>query len=158
MSEKHTYKTLVTDPRQRRSLVGSIAFAIAAGLLFAAVMWMVAPSAKADTNQSTGSTWQQPYGGCKEGSRAPHSAGARECRQHGWIVRPRLVVNPGQVIVMIAMPRCINEDGSYLRKDGTVGVQRHCYWDDGRKGNRMGFTAIVDQLPGRTMVTWVTFP
>jgi hypothetical protein len=29
--------------------------------------------------------WQQPYGGCKEAVRFPHSQGYRECRIHGYV-------------------------------------------------------------------------
>lgn len=33
--------------------------------------------------------WTEPYGGCDEAWQAPQSAGAWECRAHGWIVTAR---------------------------------------------------------------------
>src|SRR5262245_34460579 len=69
-------------------------------------------------------TWTQPYGGCQEAWQAPYSVGARECRAHGWVVRPRLVVGPRHWIRFTALPHCREEDGS--------GQRSACTWNVGR--------------------------
>jgi len=86
----------------------------------------------------------KPYGGCKEvyqvldGTVSVHSDGARYCRQHGWIVRRNVVVDPfGQAVVNV--PECKNEDES----------KRVCYWDSLGQGNKRGHGFIA--LPGRTV-------
>lgn len=56
--------------------------------------------------------WTQPYGGCKEATLAPHSAGAEECRAHGWTIMRRLAVNPHGVVKGSGLPACTFEDGS----------------------------------------------
>lgn len=38
--------------------------------------------------------WRQPYGGCDEAHVAPHSEAADECRAHGWIIRPHVIIGP----------------------------------------------------------------
>lgn len=154
LSPAHSFGALFTQPKQRRSLLGWTVFSVIAGLLFAGVLVMAAP---AKANLVTRSGWQQPYGGCKEASRYTHSQGARECRQHGWIIRPRLIVNPRGYVVMVSMPKCRAEDGSYLRKNGTVGLQRHCFWDARAQGNGLGHSFVVDHVHGYHRITWLTF-
>jgi hypothetical protein len=74
-----------------------------AGLLLGLLMVVAGQPADA-------STWTQPYGGCDEGWQAPRSAGAQDCRDHGWIVRSRLVVNPHGRVVAHSMPSCPDEE------------------------------------------------
>lgn len=51
----------------------------------------------------------QPYGGCKEAWRYPHSAGAEHCRDHGWTIRKRITVNPRGVVLRSTLPHCKGE-------------------------------------------------
>lgn len=97
----------------------------------------------------------QPYGGCDEAWQAPRSQGAAHCRSHGWLVRPRIVVGPHGWVRFNRMPACVNEDGSYRRANGTVGLQRHCFWDADTRGNRRGRDSIIDRVHGRLAITWV---
>jgi hypothetical protein len=86
---------------------------------------------------SSAQAWTQPYGGCKEAWQAPTSAGADECRDHGWLVRKRLVVNPHSVVKFNRLPHCTTEDG--------VG-QGPCTWNIGRTdGNGVGAAYWVDR-------------
>jgi hypothetical protein len=87
---------------------------------------------------SPASAWQQPYGGCEEGTLAPHSAGANQCRAHGWTIMRRLAVNPHGVVVGSGLPHCRNEDGS--------GQASACSWnfhDGTRDGNGRGLSYWV---------------
>jgi hypothetical protein len=84
-------------------------------------------------------SWHQPYGGCEEGTLAPHSAGANECRDHGWTIRKRLAVNPRHVVKGSGLPHCREEDGSDQRPA--------CSWnfhDGQRDGNGRGASYWVD--------------
>jgi hypothetical protein len=97
----------------------------------------------------------QPYGGCVEAWQAPHSQGARDCRRDGWIIRPRIIVGPYGYVRYNKMPLCRNEDGSYRRRNGTVGLQRHCFWNAHAVGNGRGETFFIDHLHGRTNIVYV---
>jgi len=81
----------------------------------------------------------QPYGGCKEAHLAPHSAGAQDCRAHGWTVRGRIVVNRHGVVKYLALPHCREEDGS--------GQRPTCGWNLGGRtdGNGRGLSYFVDR-------------
>jgi len=67
----------------------------------------------------------EPYGGCKEVVQGHHvyvhTAGAKECRRLGWVVRPNLVVGPRGWVQYSNLPHCPNEDGS--------GTERTCSWN-----------------------------
>ena len=65
----------------------------------------------------------QPYGGCVEGHDYPHSAGAAWCRDHGWVIKPRLVVGPHGRVHFVSLPLCREEDGS--------GQRSACTWNFG---------------------------
>lgn len=66
-------------------------------------------------------SYAAPYGGCGEAAQAPHSAGARWCRDHGWTVRKRILVSRRGVTLGHRLHECRNEDGS-----GTPGA---CVWN-----------------------------
>lgn len=83
---------------------------------------LVAPATAAHAE-----SWQQPYGGCKEAWQAPASAGAAECRQHGWTVKARIVVRPDHVAVHNTLKPCAAEDSRTL-----------CFWDGSYRGNGHG--------------------
>lgn len=87
--------------------------------------------------------WQQPYGGCKEAWQAPHSAGADECRAHGWHISSRFVVGPRGVVRYNMLPACKNEDGS--------GQRGACYWWDGD-------LALINDSRDRAHYVWDTNP
>lgn len=69
-----------------------------------------------------------PYGGCKEAWQAPHSAGADGCRDRGWLVKHRLVLDRTKRVVYLdpAIKPCEYEDGE------------HCYWNAKCMGNGRG--------------------
>ena len=69
----------------------------------------------------------QPYGGCKEGWMAPHSAGAAACRADGWTVKERIVVSPTGLTVRNTLKPCPTEDSRTL-----------CFWDGTYRGNGRG--------------------
>jgi len=108
-------------------IVALAAAAWAAALIFTPVKSDAAPaeSPVQATNHHLPMTarWQQPYGGCKEAYVAPQSAGADECRAHGWVIRPRLVVGPYGWVRYSTLPQCRNEDGS--------GQRSACSWNFG---------------------------
>jgi hypothetical protein len=94
-------------------------------------------------------SWQQPYGGCEEATLAPHSAGAVECRAHGWTIRTRLAVNPHGLVLGSGLPHCRYEDGS--------GQRSACSWnfhDGTRDGNGQGLSYWVDERD-RVHYVWV---
>ena len=92
--------------------------------------------------------WTQPYGGCEEATLAPHSAGANECRAHGWTIMRRLAVNPHGVVKGSGLPHCRYEDG---------GENQPCSWNfhDGRgiDGNNRGLSYWIDR-EDRTHYVW----
>lgn len=85
--------------------------------------------------------WHQPYGGCEEATLAPHSAGANQCRAHGWTIGTRLAVNAHGLVVGSGLPHCREEDGS--------GQRGACSWNfhDGRgiDGNNRGLSYWLDK-------------
>lgn len=88
---------------------------------------------------STASDAAQPYGGCDEAYRYARSAGAQDCREAGWTIRPRLVVGPHGYVRMSALPHCIHEDGS--------GQRSACSWNfhrGGEDGNGKGRMLWID--------------
>lgn len=48
----------------------------------------------------------QPYGGCDEAWQAPKSAGAQECRDLGYTVHRKFVLNPARVPVAWRVDSC----------------------------------------------------
>jgi hypothetical protein len=75
----------------------------------------------------------QPYGGCDEAYAYARSAGAQDCRDAGWTIRPRLVVGPGGWVYYSVLPHCRHEDGS--------GQRSACTWNFGqgqKDGNGRG--------------------
>lgn len=68
----------------------------------------------------------QPYGGCDEAWQAPRSIGATHCREHRWIVRPRVVIDPKGWVRAMRLPPCRAED------------EIRCYWDAKTMGNGVG--------------------
>jgi hypothetical protein len=99
--------------------------------------------------QARADQWQQPYGGCKEAVLYADSPAAQECRDHGWIIRPRLAVNPHGVLKASAVAHCEYEDGTPGR--------RVCLWDAGVDGARNGGGSFVMFGPydGRHRVVYV---
>jgi len=88
----------------------------------------------------------QPYGGCDEAYRYSNSAGAQDCRDAGWTIRPRLVVGPHGVVHMSRLPHCRSEDSS----GGTA-----CSWNIGSRidGNGIGLAYWLDRND-RTHYVW----
>jgi hypothetical protein len=113
-----------------------------AGLLLLAFTFGTASPAGAAT---------QPYGGCDEAWQAPHSAGAQDCRNAGWTIRKRLVVNPHGVVRMSTLPHCLEEDGS--------GQRSACTWNVGPRqdGNGIGLAYWLDRHD-RTHYVWNSAP
>jgi hypothetical protein len=94
-------------------------------------------------------TWQQPYGGCKEAVLYADSEAAQECREHGWVIRPRLAINPHGVLKASALPHCRHEDGS--------GQRSACLWDAGIDGiNGRGDSFI--ERHGKVTYVWMSRP
>jgi len=89
----------------------------------------------------------QPVGGCKEAYLYVHSAGAQDCREAGWTIRPRLVVSPRGVVQMSTLPHCREEDGS--------GQRSACTWNIGHRidGNGEGLRYWLDRHD-RTHYVW----
>lgn len=88
--------------------------------------------------------WTQPYGGCDEAWQAPRSAGADACRDHGWTVRTRLVVNNHGRVAFHTMPSCPSEDAG-----------RFCSWNiNPGDGNGRG-DAFWRDSAGRATYVWV---
>lgn len=77
----------------------------------------------------------EPYGSCAEAWQAPRSAGADDCREMGWTVRPRLVVDPSKQVRYTRMPHCLFDDG-------TGGP---CIWDGRLDGNGVGRSFWADK-------------
>ncbi len=84
-----------------------------------------------------------PYGGCKEAWQAPHSQGARECRSHGWTVRPHFTIDPHNVLRATDFRPCREEDSN------------GCFWNADVQGNGRG-TSFVASRTGE--VFWVRIP
>jgi hypothetical protein len=123
---------------------------IIGALTWAAVLVFTSP--KAEAAPLVTERWQQPYGGCDEAWQAPSSAGADECRAHGWTIRARLVVGPRGVVRMSALPHCRNEDGS--------GQRSACSWnfhDGQRDGDGRGASLWLDRHD-RSHYVWATNP
>lgn len=79
----------------------------------------------------------QPYGGCEEAWQAPHSAGADQCRSHGWTVRSRMVLDPrNRVHALVGLAECRTED-----------QRSACYWKAECRGNGRGDSFV--RLNGR---------
>lgn len=77
----------------------------------------------------------QPYGGCAEAWQAPKSEGADDCREAGWTVRKRVVLNPHAVIRYWNLDPCEYEDGS--------GTTKTCGWLGNIDGNGRGLSYFV---------------
>lgn len=128
----HEVDTITKDQQRRICRIlrrsGRVITRASVGLLVAAPLLMAAPALAGDA----------PYGGCKEAYQAPQSPGARDCRQRGWVIRPRLVVTPDRWIVFTRLPHCRYEDGS--------GQRSACTWNVGtpQDGNGRGRAYWVD--------------
>lgn len=85
----------------------------------------------------------QPYGGCDEAWQAPRSAGAEHCRDHGWTVRHRFVINPRGYVKYVSLPPCEYED-SY-----------NCYWNAETSGNGGGDSFIIRGTEERHRIWYV---
>lgn len=89
--------------------------------------------------------WTQPYGGCKEAWQAPHSAGAQDCRDHGWVVRARVVVGPRGYVRYLRAPACRTEDGP-----------GPCFWDARSRGNGQGSSFFLTPTGRPITLKWTT--
>ena len=80
----------------------------------------------------------QSYGGCDEAYRYARTAGAQDCREAGWTIRPRLVITPDNKVAYSVLPHCRHEDGS--------GQRSACTWNlgPGQDGNGIGRVYWVD--------------
>lgn len=78
----------------------------------------------------------QPYGGCDESWQVPRSEGAEHCRSHGWVVRPRFVIDAKGRLRYSRMPVCEYEDC------------RGCIWFAHLQGNKQG-TSFITGPKGR---------
>jgi hypothetical protein len=76
-----------------------------------------------------------PYGGCKEAWQAPQSEGADWCRDRGWTVRKRVVLNPHAVLRYWNLDPCTYEDGS--------GQTNVCGWLGNKDGNGRGLSYYI---------------
>lgn len=111
-----------------------------------------APLTVAVVSQPAHAAWQQPYGGCKEATLAPHSKAAAACRNHGWTINRRLAVSPRGVVKGSGLPHCKNEDGS--------GQKSACSWnfrDGHRDGNGKGLSYWVSHF-GKIRYVWAHSP
>lgn len=65
---------------------------------------------------------------CDEAWQAPHSDGAHTCRDHGWTVKSRMVLDPtNQVRSLVGLKPCRTED-----------QESACYWRAMCQGNGFG--------------------
>lgn len=102
-------------------------YVMAVVILVGGLIWgLLAPPAQA---------WTEPYGGCDEGWQAPHSVGADQCRDHGWIVRHRLVIDPHKVLRYTSLPACYTDDGT----------GRYCTWRASEQGNHRGYSYYLNR-------------
>lgn len=85
----------------------------------------------------------QPYGGCDEAWQAPRSPGAADCRDLGWTVTGRLVLDPHHVVRASRLPDC-----------GRV-TQGACSWNF--NGGHRGPSLWIDST-GRTQYVWPENP
>lgn len=86
----------------------------------------------------------QPYGGCKEAWQAPRSEGAKHCRSHGWLIRPRVVVGPQGWVHHNRLSWCEYEDSSA------------CWWNARIMGNGRGHSFVtVRRGPERNVIRFV---
>jgi hypothetical protein len=89
----------------------------------------------------------QPYGGCDEAWQAPQSEGADWCRDHGWTVHKRFVLNRNDVPVALRVNPCQTEDS-----DGW------CYWNAEEQGDGEGNSFIIrGERDGKHRIWWVNF-
>lgn len=116
---------------------GSLVVGVVVGLLVTAVVALVLAGGlvvKADA--------AQPYGGCDEAWRYPHSQGAAECRRAGWTIRPHFTIDPTNRLRSTDLPACRYEDS------------HGCYWNARKRGNGRG-DSFVTTMRGR--VYYVAF-
>jgi hypothetical protein len=124
-----------------------------AAAIFLALLLAIALTEEESVDQSptppdyefTPGEWVEPYGGCDEAWMAPNSIGAEECRDHGWVVHDRFVLDPNTNPAYINLPDCDTEDGGGL-----------CYWDADGRGNESGQSFIIEgQRDGKHRIWWV---
>lgn len=84
----------------------------------AVVVGLVAALIVATVIVATRAHADQPYGGCKEAWRYPHSAGADDCRALGWTIKRRITVKPNGIVLRSTLPHC-----SYPKR------MRWCTWN-----------------------------
>lgn len=128
-------------------------------VLFVAVMITLMSGVMLVVKADASTPWVQPYGGCAEAWQAPASAGADQCRDHGWTVRARLVLDSRHRVRASRLPHCRQEDGSGQRSacswnfhDGTVDGNGYgmAYWVD--RANR--FHTVWSRHPARLDLGW----
>lgn len=117
---------------------------IAATALAAAAIGTIVTAVPSDAVSNT-----EPYGGCKELVQDypayVHTDGAADCRDLGWIVRPRILVAPTGHILVNTLPRCERT------------VQRaHCFVPRSRATG--GRAYIVDTVGPNIAVTTMIAP
>lgn len=112
---------------------------VALALVGMFVGWWLCPVRGYAAELHSVNAWVQPYGGCKEAWQAPRSAGARQCRAHGWTVTRHIVVGPHRWVRYVDLPLCRFEDGS--------GQRSACTWNLSiqRQGNGVGLRYWVDR-------------
>lgn len=159
-----TYLTVFRAPKQRRSLLRTVAFAVAAGVVTVSALWLATPAKAAGLVTSSGPSDAMCIASRHQAvTHHPEVNTVRtDCIRHGWIVRPRIVVGPHDHVRFNTMPRCINEDGSYLKPGfdhwvgpRSVGLQRHCFWNAHERGNGRGTSYFLDHVHGGSRITWV---
>lgn len=94
-----------------------------------------------------------PYGGCKEASQPgmSHTRAAADCRRHGWVIRPRIVVGPHGVLRYSALPKCRFEDGS--------GQRSACSWNFGWTAHEAGpGSTLWNDRRNRAHYVWPSSP
>lgn len=147
MRRNETWGLAVTSGGARRVLsenlnergsfgIGAAVAVVIVGLL---IGWWLSPRANA----------HEPYGGCVEAWRYPHSQGAEHCRDEMWTIRKNFVLDPTGLVMFIDRPfrPCVTEDS-----DGP------CYWVADRRGNRRGESFIIrGERDGEHRVFWVRF-
>lgn len=74
-----------------------------------------------------------PRNQCDEAWQAPRSVGAQSCRDAGWTIRPRFVLNPRNVVKAHRFTPCTTDE-----------AETPCYWDAQRMGNHRGESYIYN--------------
>lgn len=75
---------------------------------------------------------------CQSAHAEPYSWVGRECKERGWIVRPRVVLSPENRVAYMWLPLCKSEDD-----------HGPCLWDAGTMGNKHGRSFVALNHAGR---------